>query len=108
MANPSNPNPPFSSVDPSAHLPRLSAVAQMEPPERRAALALWITWFNTHRERVEPELERELDRSLIALDRTLVQQDDMDALQNRFDQWLETAGTVGKGRGPAEDEAPGS
>lgn len=93
----------FDPVDPSAHLPSFSSLAHMPRDEQRAALALWVIWFNSHQDLVHPELERELDRALARLDREEVSAGDMAALQERFNHWLETAGTVGQGRGPAEN-----
>lgn len=75
----------------------------MDLPERRAALAAWVTWFNGHRDRVSRELEELLDETLKDLDRDEAPPVDVEALQERIDEWLLTAGSVGKGRGPDEE-----
>jgi hypothetical protein len=89
-------------------LPNLALVAQMTTEDKRRALASWIAWFNTYRDRVSPELEHELDEVLLALDRDRVDRKRAADLQTRFDTWLTTAGRVGVGHGPGEDdqEAP--
>lgn len=96
----------ISSVDPSAHLPLLSQVVQMERKERSQALALWVNCFNSHRDKISPELERELDHVLEVADREDVDVGQIEKLQNGIDQWLESAGQVGEGRGPDEPESP--
>jgi hypothetical protein len=96
----------ISDVDPSAHLPLLTDVAKMEPKKRRQALALWVTWFNSHGDKITPELEQELDNVLEAVSRVDVNPEQMEKLQQRFDQWLKSAGRVGVGRGPSESESP--
>lgn len=95
--------PDFAPVDPSAHLPSFSSIAKMPRKEQHVALAAWVAWFNSHQDLVEPELERDLDRALSTLDRQLVSAEQMETLQARFNHWLESAGTVGRGRGPAEE-----
>ena len=95
----------FAAVDPSAHLPSFSSIAQMPREEQRAALGLWVIWFNSHQDLVEPELERELDRALLTLDRQHVSPEQIETLQKRFNQWLETAGTIGQGHGPSKTNA---
>lgn len=84
----------ISEVDPSAHLPLLSDVARMEPRKRRQALAHWVTWFNSHGDKITPELEREFDSVLEAVSRVDVDAEQMEKLQDRFDQWLKSAGRV--------------
>jgi hypothetical protein len=85
-------------------LPNLALVAQMTADDKRRALASWVAWFNTYRDRVSPELEHELDEVLLALDRDRVDRKRAADLQDRFDTWLATAGRVGMGHGPGEDE----
>ena len=97
-------NREISSVHPAAHLPTLADIAHMTLPERRVAIAAWVSWFNGHRDRVDPEFERELDRALSDLERDQTRHDDVLELQNRFDEWLATAGLVGEGQGPDEKE----
>lgn len=85
-------------------LPNLALVATMATDDKRRALASWIAWFNTYRDHVSPELEHALDEVLHALDRDRVDHRQAAEFQARFDTWLATAGRVGAGHGPGEDE----
>lgn len=77
----------------------------MDPTQRHETLERWVAWFNAHRDKVTPELERELDRTLAAASRVDVDVEQMEKMQHRFDQWLKTAGYLGVGRGPGEPES---
>jgi|SRR6478609_7795313 len=85
-------------------LPNLAEVANMAADDKKLALASWIAWFNTYRDHVSPELEHALDEVLLALDRDRVDHRQAAEFQARFDTWLTTAGRVGEGHGPGEDD----
>jgi hypothetical protein len=63
-------------------------VAEMELSVQHAALAQWVAWFNGHRNEVSPQLERDLNRVLHAMDKNQVETDDLREIQLSFDDWL--------------------
>lgn len=79
----------FSSVQPSAHLPRLADLAHLPLPERRAALDGWIVWVNAHRPELDPERERELDAALQELESTTTSGGNTARIDAKLDDFLQ-------------------
>jgi len=86
-------------------LPTLSLiqVRALPPHEREVALEEWVAWLSGNRHRVSEQVETLLDKALFELRVDAVGNTPTSDVGDRFDDWLEHAGTVGEGQGPDED-----
>jgi hypothetical protein len=86
-------------------LPALSLVQvhALPPLEREEALEEWVAWLSANRHRVSATVETLLDKALFELRVDAVGNPPTSDVGERFDAWLEHAGTVGQGQGPNSD-----
>jgi len=81
----------------------LIQVRALPPHEREVALEEWVAWLSANRHRVSAQVEMLLDKALFELRVDAVGNPPSGSVGDRFDDWLEHAGTVGEGRSPDED-----
>lgn len=94
----------FHDVHSGLPLPSLSTVRALPPGEREQALEGWVAWLGANRHRVTPTVKRLLDRALRELQGDSVHPRSTVSLEQGYDKWLESAGDVGRGHGPDEED----
>lgn len=91
-------------VHPSVPLPSFVQLRSLPLEEREKALQGWVVWLDANRHRVPATFEGLLDQALVDLRQETVNEEPLLDLDERFREWLGSAGKVGKGHGP--DESP--
>lgn len=84
-------------------LPSLATLRALSLEEREEALEAWVSWLNANRHLVSPNFERQLDQALHDLRADTVRDSVLIDLDDRFNDWLASAGRPGVGRGPDEE-----
>jgi hypothetical protein len=91
--------------DPSgiSFFPTREKLRSLPPRLREQTLQGWVVWLDANRYRASRACERRLDRALRDLREDTVGHPASLRLEERFSEWLENAGEVGKGHGPDEE-----
>jgi hypothetical protein len=93
----------FQSVPLSISFPTRATLRSLPLGVREQTLQGWVVWLDANRYRVSRAYERRLDRALRDLREDSVGHPAGLAIEQRFSEWLENAGEVGKGHGPDEE-----
>lgn len=94
----------FRDVQSGVSLPSLQDLKSLAPLEREAALQGWVVWLDANRHRVSRRTELLLDRALRDLREDTARKRPASELDAGYEDWLENAGSVGRGRGPDEED----
>jgi len=94
----------FRDVRSGVSLPSLQDLKSLALPEREAALEGWVVWLDANRHRVSRNTVLMLDRALHDLREDTVGKRSAAELDEGYADWLENAGSVGRGRGPDEGD----